>query len=98
MKDIEKLKNLLLEMPFDELTALPCSTIFPYRNERRTITATIWRDSIGSDEIQLHLQVPSRFFGWLGIGYDCAMRVFRDGTWRLLSPEEWAKLGEEEGT
>ena len=90
--DIEVLKTLLLGMPFEELKAFPHSSTFSYLNGGKKITATIWHDDITPDEIQLHLQVPSRHFGFLGIGHDCAMRVCRDGTWRYLTTEEWVDL------
>lgn len=92
MREMEMIKSHLLDEPFDKLAKLPHLSTYTYKNGKYGVTVTIWRDSISPDEIQLHLQLPSRWFGFLGIGYDYALRLFRDGTWRPLTPEEWIHL------
>lgn len=92
--DFEILKAYLLEVPFDKLMDFPHLSVLSHSNGHRSISATIWCDHINSDEIQIHVQIPSRWLGFLGIGYDNAIRIFRDGTWRYVTAEEWIKLGD----
>lgn len=94
MKKIEIIKSHLLKEPFEKLANLPHLSLYSCKNGKHNLTATIWHDYISPDEIQLHLQIPSGVFGFLGIGYDYALRLFRDGSWRPLTPEEWVQLEE----
>lgn len=92
--DFEILKKHLLELPFEKLMVFPHVSVLSYFNGKRNVTATIWSDLISSDEIQFHVQIPSRWFGFLGVGFDNAIRICRNGTWRYLTPEEWIQVEE----